>query len=61
MSEHRISPGFLRLASVTCLHRVTCASCPTGIIGIAYLVKNDGNVDVLGVFHSALDITRYQL
>lgn len=28
---------------------------------IAYLVKGDGNVDVLGVFHGALDITRYQL
>jgi len=28
---------------------------------IAYLVKDDGNVDVLGVFHGALDITRYQV
>lgn len=28
---------------------------------IAYLVKNDGNIDILGVFHGALDITRYQL
>ncbi len=28
---------------------------------IAYLVKDDGNVDVLGVFHGSLDITRYQL
>jgi len=28
---------------------------------IAYLLKNDGNVDILGVFHGALDITRYQL
>lgn len=28
---------------------------------IAYLVKADGNIDVLGVFHGALDITRYQL
>jgi plasmid stabilization system protein ParE len=28
---------------------------------IAYLVKDDGNIDILGVFHSALDITRYQL
>lgn len=28
---------------------------------IAYLVKNDGNIDVLGVFHGSLDITRYQL
>lgn len=28
---------------------------------IAYLVKNDGGVDVLGVFHGSLDITRYQL
>lgn len=28
---------------------------------IAYLIKRDGNVDILGVFHSALDITKYQL
>ncbi len=28
---------------------------------IAYLVKDGGNVDVLGVFHGSLDITRYQL
>jgi toxin ParE1/3/4 len=28
---------------------------------IAYLVRADGNVDILGVFHGALDITRYQL
>lgn len=28
---------------------------------IAYLVKPDGNVDVLGIFHGALDISKYQL
>jgi len=28
---------------------------------IAYLVTDDKNVDILGVFHGALDITRYQL
>jgi toxin ParE1/3/4 len=28
---------------------------------IAYLVKDDGDVAVLGVFHGALDISRYQL
>ena len=28
---------------------------------IAYFVKDDGNIDVLGVFHRSLDITRYQL
>ena len=28
---------------------------------IAYLAKPDGNVDILGVFHGALDIGRYQL
>lgn len=28
---------------------------------IAYLVKGDGNVDILGVFHGALDIGRYSL
>ena len=28
---------------------------------IAYLVTDDKNIDILGVFHGALDITRYQL
>ena len=28
---------------------------------IAYLVDDDGSIDVIGIFHSALDITRYQL
>jgi len=28
---------------------------------IAYLVKGDGDIDILGVFHGSLDITRYQL
>lgn len=28
---------------------------------IAYLVKTEGNIDVLGVFHAALDISRYSL
>lgn len=28
---------------------------------VAYLVRNDGNIDVLGVFHGSLDISRYQL
>jgi plasmid stabilization system protein ParE len=28
---------------------------------IAYLVKADGNVDILGIFHGALDISRYTL
>ncbi|MBT97592.1 MAG: plasmid stabilization protein [Dehalococcoidia bacterium] len=27
---------------------------------IAYVAHDDGNISVLGVFHSALDITRYQ-
>ena len=26
---------------------------------IAYLIKFDGNIDILGVFHDALDIKRY--
>ena len=26
---------------------------------IAYLIKTDGNIDILGVFHGALDIERY--
>jgi toxin ParE1/3/4 len=28
---------------------------------ITYLVKEDGSIDVLGVFHGALDISKYQL
>ena len=28
---------------------------------IAYLLKDDGNIDILGVFQGSLDITRYQL
>ena len=32
-----------------------------GHFRIAYLVKDDGNIDILGVFHGSLDITRYQL
>jgi plasmid stabilization system protein ParE len=28
---------------------------------IAYLVKDDQSIDILGVFHGALDIGRYQL
>ncbi len=28
---------------------------------IAYLVREGGDIDVLGVFHGALDITKYQL
>ena len=28
---------------------------------IAYLVKSGGNIDVLGVFHGALDINKYVL
>ncbi len=26
---------------------------------IAYLIKPDGNIDILGMFHGALDIDRY--
>jgi plasmid stabilization system protein ParE len=28
---------------------------------IAYLVRDDGNIDILGVFHDSLDISRYQI
>jgi plasmid stabilization system protein ParE len=28
---------------------------------IAYLIKDDGNIDVLGIFHGSLDIGRYKL
>ena len=26
---------------------------------IAYLIKPDGNIDIVGVFHGALDLDRY--
>jgi toxin ParE1/3/4 len=32
-----------------------------GHFRIAYLVRDDGNVEILGVFHGSLDITKYQL
>jgi plasmid stabilization system protein ParE len=28
---------------------------------IAYLIQADGNIDILGVFHGALDIERFNL
>ncbi|MBI5506369.1 MAG: type II toxin-antitoxin system RelE/ParE family toxin, partial [Deltaproteobacteria bacterium] len=28
---------------------------------IAYLIKPDGSIDILGVFHGALDIERFNL
>ncbi|OGQ72907.1 MAG: plasmid stabilization protein [Deltaproteobacteria bacterium RIFCSPLOWO2_12_FULL_60_16] len=28
---------------------------------ITYLIKADGNIDILGVFHGSLDISKYQL
>jgi plasmid stabilization system protein ParE len=28
---------------------------------IAYLIKDDRDIDILGVFHGSLDISRYQL
>jgi toxin ParE1/3/4 len=28
---------------------------------ITYLIRDEGNIDVLGVFHGALDIGKYQL
>ena len=32
-----------------------------GHFRIAYLVKDDGDVEILGVFHGSLDIAKYQL
>ena len=34
---------------------------PYGHYRITYLVKDNGNIDVLGVFHGSLDISKYQL
>jgi len=28
---------------------------------ITYLIKSDGDIDVIGVFHGSLDISKYQL
>ena len=28
---------------------------------ITYLVKNDGDIEILGVFHGALDISKYSI
>jgi plasmid stabilization system protein ParE len=28
---------------------------------ITYLIKDDGNIDIIGVFHGALDISKYTL
>ena len=48
--------GYRYLASSRHVRILLC-----GHYRIAYLVKDDGNIDVLGVFHGSLDITRYQL
>ena len=47
-------------------HRYWASSRPVRILlyghyRIAYLIKEDGNIDVLGVFHGSLDISKYQL
>ena len=34
---------------------------PFGHYRITYLLKPEGNIDILGVFHGALDISRYLL
>ena len=39
-------------------HRYLASARP---VRIAYLVREDKGIDILGVFHGALDITRYQL
>ncbi len=38
-----------------------CADSPLRSYRIAYPIKNDGGIDVLGIFHGALDISKYQL
>ncbi len=32
-----------------------------GYYRITYLVRDDGDIDILGVFHGALDISKYSL
>ena len=47
-------------------HRYLASARPVRILlyghyRITYLVREDKGIDILGVFHGALDITRYQL
>jgi toxin ParE1/3/4 len=47
-------------------HRYWASNRPVRILlyghyRIAYLIKDNGNIDILGVFHGSLDITKYQL
>jgi hypothetical protein len=39
--------------------RVILKSCSMGIIKSAYLIKNDEYIDILGIFHGALEIESY--
>ena len=47
-------------------HRYWASNRPVRILlyghyRIAYLIKDNGNIDILGVCHGSLDITKYQL
>jgi len=57
---HKISRVSLRSVRAIRSHREVRVLL-YGHYRIAYLIKDDGNVDILGVFHGSLDITRYQL
>lgn len=53
---------FPEIGLATPSHRASSAYCLLyGHYRIAYLIKDDGNVDILGVFHGSLDIAKYQL
>ena len=47
-------------------HRYWASSRPVRILlyghyRIAYMVRDNGNIEILGVFHGSLDISKYQL
>jgi plasmid stabilization system protein ParE len=56
----RFSPVIPKLDTATLLLGGTSESCSMGITG-SLASKDDGNIDVLGIFHGALDITKYKL
>lgn len=59
-SRAQILNSSLKSDTATRLLNAKSVSCCTAY-RIAYLIKDDGNLDVLGVFHGALDISRYSL
>ena len=59
MSEHKCWQYSPRWDIATGHRTALCESSFTGHYRIGYLIN--GNIDILGVFHGSLDITKYQL